>query len=83
MKEQVKSRMEVLLQEETAARRDSAQSTSKTADSTTGNTALADSVTGSPSSMSQSVSNKKGSKVETRADLLFSVDTGRKQCVRS
>ena len=80
MREQVKSRMEVLLQVETAARRDSAQRTSKTADSTTGKTALSDSVTGSQSPTTQSVSNKKGSKVETKADVLFNVDRGRKPC---
>ena len=81
MKEQVKSRMEILLQQETVARRNSAQAsspaqTSKMASSTTGRPSLSSSTTGSRSSMSKSVSSKRGSMVGARADLLFNVDTG-------
>ena len=87
MKDQIKSRMEVLLQmelEERALSRSTARQTTSstaTAATTTSKTGLTSSVAGraSVSSTAASVSGGRGStREEVKADMLFNVDKGKK-----
>ena len=76
MKEQVKSRMEELLNLEVQHRRASATQTRQTvsADAQTRQTGSTDAQTGLAGS---STTSKLGGRLEAKADLLFNMDTGR------
>ena len=81
MKEQVKLRMEVLLQQETQARQLSASTTSRSSEpvSRTGQASVSASTTSRAGVGSTSVRERVGgggTRVSAKADLVFNVDTG-------
>ena len=81
IKEQVKSRMEVLLQEETQARENAAKTAPEQA-SRTGQTSLSASVTSRAGSTCDSAK-EGGTGVGVKADLVFNVDTGERLLIRN